>query len=79
MNDINAINKSKFIININDFKFAISTLNFREVDNLLNLIETKNISVFVPIEIETKYLNNYIEILDQFKISHNDYVNGFDV
>lgn len=79
INQIKQMDKSDFIENIHDFEKDISTLNFRNVDSDLKIIDSKNISVFVPLKINIEYLSNFKSILDGLKIEYDDFVDGKDV
>lgn len=72
-------NHSTMIVNLSDLTNNIATLNYKEVDNSLQIINLQNISVFVPISINTSYLKPFIKELDDFQIPHDDYVFGMDI
>ena len=73
-------NKSKFISNLSDLINKVSSLDFKGVDSELQIINTKNISVFVPLKIEKKYLQQYETILEKLNIKNNgSTINGEDV
>lgn len=73
-------NLSSVIINIHDeLELPISILDYSAVNNSLKLIDSPNVSVFIPMKIETKYLGKELLILDEFNIPHEQSVNGADV
>jgi len=73
-------NQSRYISNLSDLINKISSLDFRGVDSELQIINGKNISVFVPLEIEKKYLQQYETILEEFDIKNNKpIINGEDI
>ena len=54
-------------------------LNFKEADKQLKLIDSKNVSVFVPLNIEIKYLKPYLSVLSEFELPYSEKLNGADV
>jgi CRISPR-associated endonuclease/helicase Cas3 len=73
-------NSSNFISNLSDLIKKISSLDFKGVDSELQIINTQNISVFVPLEIEKKYFKNYENVLKEFNIFNNsETINGANI
>lgn len=78
--EIKENNQSRYISNLSDLINKISSLDFNGVNSELKIIDKKNISVFVPLEIEKKYLQKYEKILEEFNIKNNGLtINGEDV
>lgn len=73
-------NLSTFISNMhNEFELPISHLDYSAVNSSLKLIDSTNISVFVPMEIEKKYFENQLSILDEFHVSYKKFISGADI
>jgi CRISPR-associated endonuclease/helicase Cas3 len=73
-------NQSRYISNLSDLINKISFLDFTGVNSELQIINSKNISVFVPLKIEKKYLQQYETILEEFNIKNNGLIiNGKEV
>lgn len=76
---IKQVNHSKYIVNIRDLFAAIATLNFRAVNDSLKIINQKNVSVFVPLEIDIHLVNKNITTLEELNILHSTVLSGSDV
>jgi len=73
-------NRSRYISNLSDLINKIFSLDFKGVDSELQIIDKKSKSVFVPLEIEKKYLQQYETILEEFNIKNNGLIiNGKEV
>lgn len=76
---IKKVNRSNYIVNINDLYSAIGTLNFREVNESLRIIDQQNCYVFVPIEIDISLITENIPILQELNIPYSDNLSGKNV
>jgi len=72
-------NHSEYIVNIQDLFDAIATLDFKAVNESLKIINQRNLSVFVPLNIDVSLVNNSIETLKELEIPYSTVLNGTDV
>ncbi|MEG1952158.1 MAG: CRISPR-associated helicase Cas3' [Bacteroidales bacterium] len=79
INKLKTTNESIYTINLEDFIEKIAVLDFKKADADLNIIDTKTVSVFVPLLIATEYLEQSLPILNKFKIQYDEFVSGADI
>jgi len=73
-------NKSKFIVNIQDLYHDVCRMDYPNVNKSFNIINQKNTTVFVPLTIDDKLLDDaFVGMAEELGICHNDFVSGFDV
>ena len=77
---INTKNKSKSIVNIKDLYQAVGRLNYPKVADSFNIINQKNTTVFVPLSIESKLLeDSFVILAEELGIDHKNIISGLDV
>ncbi|TAE67297.1 MAG: CRISPR-associated helicase Cas3' [Bacteroidetes bacterium] len=74
LDNINKINNKEQVINLDDYKKLFRDLRFKEINEKFKLIEQDNISIFVPLSIQSHYfLENELDFLKNIGIfSEND-------
>ncbi|MCI1785511.1 MAG: CRISPR-associated helicase Cas3' [Bacteroidales bacterium] len=76
---IKKLNHTHYIVNIRELFDAVATLNFRAVNDSLKIIDQQNVSVFVPLEIDSHLINKNIATLEELHIPYSTVLNGMDV
>lgn len=73
-------NQSNFIVNMQDLYQDVSHLDFPRVDKSFIIINQQNTTVFVPLSIEVRSIEySFVEIANEFEISHEQTISGMDV
>lgn len=80
INHIKSINKSHFIVNMQDLYHDVAQLNYPNVDKSYNIINHKNTTVFVPLSIESQLLeDSMVKIANDLGIDNKNMIAGHDV
>ena len=80
INHIKSINKSHFIVNMQDLYHDVAQLNYPNVDKSCNIINHKNTTVFVPLSIESQLLeDSIVKIANDLGIDNKNMIAGHDV
>jgi CRISPR-associated endonuclease/helicase Cas3 len=79
--NINKFNTNVFAENLSSYINYFGSLNFREIRNNFELIKGSTISIFVPLEIDKKYLTeSEIKFLENFEnLNLVDCISGEDI
>lgn len=80
LNHIMSINKSNFIVNMQDLYHDVKHLNYPNVDKSFNIINHKNTTVFVPLSIESDLLeDSFVKMAEEMGIDNKNVISGHDV
>ncbi len=73
-------NKSKFIVNMDDLYASIMKLNCAAVNNSFEIIDRQNCSIFIPLEIDTKLIDDkLLKIANEFGLDTDTSLSGDEV
>jgi len=77
---INKLNKSEIYENLHDYLNNFKQFNFRKIDEEFKLIDTKTISVFVPLSVDKKWFSaNELSFLSNFEFDFSESISGASV
>jgi CRISPR-associated endonuclease/helicase Cas3 len=77
---INKLNKSEIYENLHDYLNNFKQFNFRKIDEEFKLIDTKTISVFVPLSVDKKCFSaNELSFLSNFEFDFSESISGASV
>lgn len=80
LNHIKNINKSKFIVNMQDLYRDVGRLDYPNVDKSYSIINNKNTTVFIPLSIDSNLIEEpFVEIAKELGIDNNAILSGLDV
>lgn len=73
-------NQSHFIVNIQDLYRDVAHLDFKAVDKSFQIIDSKNITVFVPLHIKIELIDkSFISIIEELGITYGQTISGWNV